>query len=55
MHDYASFDAAIEHIKEVDASLELQIKYLSAPFFKNNEVPEYLQDEVIAQKNEILH
>ena len=50
MYDFASFDAAIEHIKEVDASLELQIKYLSAPFFKNNEVPEYLQDEVIAQK-----
>ena len=50
MHDYASFDAAIAHIKEVDASPELQTKYLSAPFFKNNEVPEYLQDEVIAQK-----
>ena len=50
MHDYASFDAAIAHIKEVDASPALQTKYLSAPFFKNNEVPEYLQDEVIAQK-----
>ena len=50
MHDYASFDAAIAHIKEVDASPELQTKYLSAPFFKNNIVPEHLKDEVIAQK-----
>ena len=50
MHDYASFDAAIAHIKEVDASPELQTKYLSAPFFRNNEVPEYLKDEVIAKK-----
>ena len=50
MHDYASFDAAIAHIKEVDASPAMQIKYLSAPFFKNNIVPEHLKDEVIAQK-----
>ena len=50
MHDYASFDAAIAHIKEVDASPELQTKYLSAPFFRNNEVPEYLKDGVIAKK-----
>ena len=50
MHDFDCFDTAIAYIKEVDASPELQTKYLSAPFFKNNEVPEYLQDEVIAQK-----
>ena len=41
---------AIKYIKEVDASQELQAKYLSAPFFRNNEVPEHLKDEVIAQK-----
>jgi len=28
----------------------LQIKYLSAPFFRNNLVPEHLKDEMIAQK-----
>ena len=49
MHDFTSFDAAIAHIKEVDASPELQTKYLSAPFFKNNIVPEHLKDEVIAK------
>ena len=50
MHNFNSFDAAITYIKEVDASPALQIKYLSAPFFKNNIVPEHLKDEVIAKK-----
>ena len=50
MHNFNSFDSAITYIKEVDASPTLQIKYLSAPFFKNNIVPEHLKDEVIAQK-----
>ena len=49
MHDFDCFDSAIAYIKEVDASPELQIKYLSAPFFRNNLVPEHLKDEVIAQ------
>jgi len=50
MHNFNSFDSAITYIKEVDASPTLQIKYLSAPFFKNNIVPEHLKDEVIAKK-----
>ena len=50
VHDFTSFDDAIKYIKEVDASPALQIKYLSAPFFKNNIVPNHLKDEVIAQK-----
>ncbi|MDB3977480.1 glycosyltransferase family 10, partial [Flavobacteriaceae bacterium] len=50
VHDFDCFDAAIAYIKEVDASPELQIKYLSAPLFRNNEVPEYLKDEVISKK-----
>ena len=50
MHNFNSFDAAIAYIKEVEASPELQTKYLSAPFFKNNIVPEHLKDEIIAQK-----
>jgi hypothetical protein len=49
MHDFDCFDAAIAYIKEVDASPELQIKYISAPFFRNNRVPEHLTDEVIAK------
>ena len=50
MHDFTSFYDAIKYIKEVDASPALQTKYLSAPFFRNNEVPEHLKDEIIAQK-----
>ena len=50
MHNFNSFDSAITYINEVDASPRLQIKYLSAPFFKNNIVPEHLKDEVIAKK-----
>jgi|TARA_B110000261_G_scaffold35677_1_gene41373 hypothetical protein len=49
MHDFDCFDTAIVYIKEVDASPELQTKYLSAPFFRNNEVPDHLKDEVIAK------
>ncbi|MDA7558596.1 glycosyltransferase family 10 [Flavobacteriaceae bacterium] len=49
MHNFNSFDSAITYIKEVDASPELQIKYLSAPFFRNNKVPDHLKDEVIAK------
>jgi hypothetical protein len=50
VHDFNSFDAAIKHIKKVNASPALQAKYLTAPFFKNNIVPEHLKDEVIAKK-----
>ena len=50
MHNFNSFDSAITYIKEVDASPALQAKYLTAPFFRNNLVPEHLKDEVIAKK-----
>ena len=49
VHDFDCFDAAIAYIKEVDVSPALQAKYLTAPFFRNNLVPEHLKDEVIAQ------
>jgi hypothetical protein len=49
MHDFTSFDEAIAYIKKVDLSEALQIKYLSSPFYRNNEVPEHLKDEVIAK------
>ena len=50
IHDFKSFDEAINHIKKVDESVDLQKQYLEAPFFRNNKVPEHLRDEVIAQK-----
>jgi alpha(1,3/1,4) fucosyltransferase len=48
IHKFSSFDEAIEYIKEVDQSVELQKMYLAAPFFRNNQVPEHLKDEYIA-------
>lgn len=48
VHDFESFETAIEHIKKVDHSKSLQKKYLSAPFFRNNQIPYHLKDEVIA-------
>jgi len=50
VNDFKSFEDVIDHIKEVDASETLQRQYLSAPFFRNNVVPEHLKDEVIASK-----
>ena len=50
IHDYKSFDEAINYIKKVDNSVELQKQYLEAPFFRDNQVPEYLKDDVIALK-----
>jgi hypothetical protein len=54
MHDFTSFDEAIAYIKKVDLSKTLQIKYISAPFYRDNEVPEHLKDEVIAKNLSIL-
>lgn len=50
VRDFNSFEEAIEHVKKVDTSVSLQMQYLNAPFFRNNEVPEYLKDEFIANK-----
>jgi hypothetical protein len=50
IHDFPSFEEAIAYIQELDNSIDLQKKYLKAPFFRDNQVPEYLKDEVIAQK-----
>tara|TARA_B110000902_G_scaffold41192_1_gene44477 strand:- start:3089 stop:4018 length:930 start_codon:yes stop_codon:yes gene_type:complete len=48
VHDFKSFDDAINYIQEVDNSEALQRQYLSAPFFRNNTIPEHLKDETIA-------
>lgn len=50
IHNFESFDTAVEYIKQVDKSKELQKRYLGAPFFRNNEVPLHLKDEFISQR-----
>ena len=42
VHDFRSFDDAIEHIKEVDNDEELYHSYVTAPKFINNLPPSYL-------------
>lgn len=49
IHDFNSFEEALYHIKEVDNSIALQRRYLEAPFFRNNAVPNHLKDETIKQ------
>lgn len=50
IHDFNNFDEAIAYIIEVDNSIDLQKRYLEAPFFRDNKVPEHLKDVVIAEK-----
>ena len=50
VHDFSSFEEAIAYIKKVDSSETLKRQYLSAPFFRDNKIPEYLKDEVVADK-----
>ena len=47
---FSSHHEAIEYILEVDNSEDLYRKYLEAPFFRNNMVPEELRDETISLK-----
>lgn len=47
---FSSHHEAIEYILEVDTSEELYIKYLEAPFFRNNVIPDELRDETISLK-----
>lgn len=47
VHDFKSYEDAIDFIIKVDKSKELQKQYLEAPFFRNNIIPDRLKDEVI--------
>jgi hypothetical protein len=46
-HDYDSFDAVIERVKEVDADEALYRSYLAAPFFPGGRPNECVDDERI--------
>ncbi|MFC0657238.1 glycosyltransferase family 10 domain-containing protein [Mongoliitalea lutea] len=50
VRDFSSTNEVIDYIKFVDSSSSLKEKYLSAPFFRDNKIPEHLKDEVIAAK-----
>ncbi|MCO5287774.1 MAG: glycosyltransferase family 10 [Chitinophagaceae bacterium] len=60
IHDYNSFDDAIETIIQIDKDEELYRKYLSEPFFEGNIFPAdmefgYFQDKLVEIVNLILN
>jgi alpha(1,3/1,4) fucosyltransferase len=50
VHEYASFEKAIEEIIRIDNDDNAFLKYLAQPYFANNRLPVALHYEVIAQK-----
>ncbi|UEG49458.1 glycosyltransferase family 10 [Ferruginibacter lapsinanis] len=60
IHDFASFDEAIERIIAIDSNDDLYIQYLNQPYFKNNVFPHELEFKTIEDKfievvNTLLH
>ncbi|MGU9977818.1 MAG: glycosyltransferase family 10 domain-containing protein [Candidatus Oxydemutatoraceae bacterium WSBS_2016_MAG_OTU14] len=54
-HDYASFDAVIERIKEIDSSPELYQQYLNAPkVLPDSLLYDYTGDKIKAKMNDIM-
>ena len=54
-HDYASFDAVIERIKEIDSNPELYQQYLNAPkILPDSLLYDYTGDKIKAKMNDVL-
>lgn len=45
IHDFPDFQAAIDHIAEVDQNDELYLSYLKEPYFHHNEPNEFVKEE----------
>lgn len=45
VHEYASFEEVIERIIEVDKNDDLYLEYLKQPYFKDNKLNEYVQED----------
>lgn len=50
VHDYKSFDEAIEEIIRVDKDEEAYREYIEQPWFANNKMPEVLELDYLAEK-----
>jgi hypothetical protein len=44
VHRFRDFDAVIEHVLEVDNNIELWKRYVTAPIFRNNTIPDNLSN-----------
>ncbi len=54
-HDYASFDAVIERIKEIDSNPELYQQYLNAPkILPDSLLYDYTGDKIKAKINDVM-
>lgn len=53
-HDYDSFSAVIDHVKEVDADVALQRRDLSASFLRDGEIPACQEDRIIERFDSIF-
>ena len=50
LHDYATFDEAIQRIIQIDQNDELYNSMISAPCFHDDRVPDYLTDNAILER-----
>lgn len=50
VHDYPSFEEAVEAIVRIDKDDELYKTYLKAPYFKENKFPQELEFNIIGEK-----
>lgn len=53
-HEYDSFDKVIEKVVELDNDDELYKQYLAEPYFPNNAINEYLDDNKILDRFEFI-
>ena len=47
VHRFANWDAVIDEVRRIDSDDELWRKYVTAPIFRNDELPERLTDAAI--------
>lgn len=50
VHDFATLDDAVQRVIEIDQDEELYGRMISAPFFHDDRVPEYLTTEAILER-----
>jgi hypothetical protein len=48
-HDFESFDAVVERVKEIDTDDNLYKKMITSPYFVDNKLPYYYDDEYILE------
>ena len=54
VHDFRTFDDAIDRIIEIDNNESLYRQYLQQPYFHQNEIPSTLTEENILNRFEII-